>query len=151
MKSNLLTANSLGNFSATTPRNNPIPFLFRPTSSSSNLSLSLTHQSSRSSLFVPICCSRPTKESKPIAEISSISNLEVGEGIGGEEPARNLTVQVGNPVVPLYFQSWTKLSLSDQAFLLLTFIACTVWLPLVVGFCLMFLVLICCKWIDFRC
>ena len=39
---------------------------------------------------------------------------------------RNLSVQVGNPVVPSYVQSLTKLSLGDQAFLLLSFIACTV-------------------------
>jgi hypothetical protein len=55
--------------------------------------------------------------------VSLNSNVEV---LGADELERNLNVQVGNPIVPNYIQSWTKLSLSDQAFFLLSFIACTV-------------------------
>lgn len=50
---------------------------------------------------------------------ASISVLE-------DESIENFKVQVGNPSSPLSILRLPKLSLSDQAFLLLAFIACTV-------------------------
>ncbi|KAG6737486.1 hypothetical protein POTOM_059010 [Populus tomentosa] len=127
MKPNLLTADSFLIFnSITLLSRNSIPF---PRNSIPHpnhfLSIVSPHpNSSKHSRLLPICSSSnpDRKESSPANEESLNSNVEV---LGGDELERNLNVQVANPVVPSYIQSWTKLSLSDQAFFLLSFIAFT--------------------------
>ncbi|XP_037493907.1 uncharacterized protein LOC105647794 isoform X4 [Jatropha curcas] len=126
MKPNLITANSFRVSNSLTPRIS-IPFP-RPSNPLSNHFLSTTFHSSKPCRFFPICFSNP-KQSSFINEASPDSTAELGaisnESLGEEELGRNLNVQVGNSIVPSYFQSSTKLSLSDQAFFLLSFIACT--------------------------
>jgi hypothetical protein len=128
MKPNLLTADSFLIFnSLTLLSRNSIPF---PRNSIPHpnhfLSIVSPHpNSSKHYRLLPICSSSnpARKQSSPANEESLNSNVEV---LGGDELERNLNVQVANPVVPSYIQSWTKLSLSDQAFFLLSFIAFTV-------------------------
>jgi len=129
MKPNLLNADSFLIFNSLSsltrnsipfPRNSiPLPNHF--------LSVISPHpNSSRPSRLIPICSSsNPTRKQSTSTneQVSLNSNVEV---LGADELERNLNVQVGNPIVPNYIQSWTKLSLSDQAFFLLSFIACTV-------------------------
>ncbi|KAH8480903.1 hypothetical protein H0E87_030968 [Populus deltoides] len=130
MKPNLLTADSFLIFnSLTLLSRNSIPF---PRNSIPHpnhfLSIVSPHaNSSKHSRLLPICSSSnpARKQSSPANEESLNSNVEV---LGGDELERNLNVEVANPVVPSYVQSWTKLSLSDQAFFLLSFIALTVQL-----------------------
>ncbi|KAL9341828.1 hypothetical protein Peur_065153 [Populus x canadensis] len=128
MKPNLLNADSFLIFNSLSsltrnsipfPRNSiPLPNHF--------LSVISPHpNSSRPSRLIPICSSsNPTRKQSTSTneQVSLNSNVEV---LGADELERNLNVQVGNPIVPNYIQSWTKLSLSDQAFFLLSFIACT--------------------------
>ncbi|KAJ9131947.1 hypothetical protein P3X46_034847 [Hevea brasiliensis] len=129
MKLSLTTLNSFRAFNSLNPRN-PIPFP-RPSNpfSISNQSLSVIHQSSKPSRFLPICFSNTTKQSNSSNEISSLSNAELtgtsNQSLGEDELEKNLGVQVGNPIVPSYIPPSAKLSLSDQAFFLLSFIACT--------------------------
>ena len=128
MKPNLLTADSFLIFnSLTLLSRNSIPF---PRNSIPHpnhfLSIVSPHpNSSKHYRLLPICSSSnpARKQSSPANEESLNSNVEV---LGGDELERNLNVQVANPVVPSYIQSWTKLSLSDQAFFLLSVIAFTV-------------------------
>ncbi|KAG6750725.1 hypothetical protein POTOM_045234 [Populus tomentosa] len=128
MKPNLLTADSFLIFnSLSSLTRNSIPF---PRNSIPHpkhfLSVIFPHpNSSRPSRLIPICSSsNPTRKQSTSTneQVSLNSNVEV---LGADELERNLNVQVGNPVVPNYIHSWTKLSSSDQAFFLLSFIACT--------------------------
>ncbi|CAK7341309.1 unnamed protein product [Dovyalis caffra] len=130
MKPNLLTADSFLIFNSLTPlTRNSIPF---PRNSillpKHFLSIKSPYPNSSSpSRLIPICSSsNPTRKlsNSTNEEVSLNSNVEV---LGAGELERNLNVQVGNPIVPSYIQSWTKLSLSDQAFFLLSFIACTAY------------------------
>ncbi|KAG6751850.1 hypothetical protein POTOM_044060 [Populus tomentosa] len=129
MKPNLLTADSFLIFnSLSSLTRNSIPF---PRNSIPHpkhfLSVIFPHpNSSRPSRLIPICSSsNPTRKQSTSTneQVSLNSNVEV---LGADELERNLNVQVGNPVAPNYIHSWTKLSLSDRAFFLLSFIACTV-------------------------
>ncbi|KAJ6974855.1 hypothetical protein D5086_024381 [Populus alba] len=128
MKPNLLTADSFLIFnSLSSLTRNSIPF---PRNSIPHpkhfLSVIFPHpNSSRPSRLIPICSSsNPTRKQSTSTneQVSLNSNVEV---LGADELERNLNVQVGNPVAPNYIHSWTKLSLSDRAFFLLSFIACT--------------------------
>ncbi|KAG8648057.1 hypothetical protein MANES_09G144700v8 [Manihot esculenta] len=127
MKPNLTALDSFRTFNSLIQRN-PIPFP-RPSNPLFNHSISVIHHSSKPSRFLPICLSNPTKQSNSSSEISSLSNAELvgssNESLGEDELERNLGVQVGNPFVPSYIPPYTKLSLSDQALFLLSFIACT--------------------------
>lgn len=129
MKPNLTALDSFRTFNSLIQRN-PLPFP-RPSNPLFNHSISVIHHSSKPSRFLPICLSNPTKQSNSSSEISSLSNAELvgssNESLGEDELERNLGVQVGNPFVPSYIPPYTKLSLSDQALFLLSFIACTVW------------------------
>ncbi|CAK7341307.1 unnamed protein product [Dovyalis caffra] len=105
MKPNLLTADSF------TPLTwNSIPFP-RNSIPHPNHFLSITSpypNSSRPSRLIPIFpSSNPTKKQSNSSneEVSLNSNVEV---LGEDELVRNLNVQVGNPIVPSYIQSWTK-------------------------------------------
>lgn len=128
MKPNLTALDSFRTFNSLIQRN-PLPFP-RPSNPLFNHSISVIHHSSKPSRFLPICLSNPTKQSNSSSEISSLSNAELvgssNESLGEDELERNLGVQVGNPFVPSYIPPYTKLSLSDQALFLLSFIACTV-------------------------
>ncbi|KAJ6422668.1 hypothetical protein OIU84_027601 [Salix udensis] len=126
MKPNLLTADSFLIFnSLTLLSRNSIPFPRNRIPHPNHFLSIVTHpNSSKPSRFLPICSStNPTrKQSNPANEESLNSNVEA---LGGDELEKNFNVQVANPIVPSFIQSWTKLSLSDQAFFLLSFIAFT--------------------------
>ncbi|KAJ6883970.1 hypothetical protein NC652_031056 [Populus alba x Populus x berolinensis] len=128
MKPNLLTADSFLIFnSLSSLTRNSIPFPRNSTPHPKHfLSVIFPHpNSSRPSRLIPICSSsNPTRKQSTSTneQVSLNSNVEV---LGADELERNLNVQVGNPVAPNYIHSWTKLSLSDRAFFLLSFIACT--------------------------
>ncbi|KAG5224184.1 DC-STAMP domain-containing protein [Salix suchowensis] len=116
MKPNLLTADSFLIFnSLTLLSRNSIPFPRNRIPHPNHFLSIVTHpNSAKPSRLLPICSStNPTrKQSNPVNEESLNSN-------------KNFNVQVANPIVPSFIQSWTKLSLSDQAFFLLSFIAFT--------------------------
>ncbi|KAL9379281.1 hypothetical protein Peur_027763 [Populus x canadensis] len=128
MKPNLLNADSFLIFnSLSSLTRNSIPFPRNSISLPNHFLSVISPQpnSSRPSRLIPICSSsNPTRKQSTSTneQVSLNSNVEV---LGADELERNLNVQVGNPIVPNYIQSWTKLSLSDQAFFLLSFIACT--------------------------
>ncbi|XP_050220884.1 uncharacterized protein LOC126671193 [Mercurialis annua] len=124
MKLDLITTNCFRISNSLLSRN-PIPIQFpRISNPLSSHSLSLTPHSSKSSRFLPIFISNSTNESNPISELPSNTNTaEVGETETSNEEEFN--VGIGNPIVPSYIQPWNKLSLNDQAFFLLSFIACT--------------------------
>ncbi|KAJ6296673.1 hypothetical protein OIU78_022400 [Salix suchowensis] len=126
MKPNLLTADSFLIFnSLTLLSRNSIPFPRNRIPHPNHFLSIVTHpNSAKPSRLLPICSStNPTrKQSNPVNEESLNSNVEA---LGGDELEKNFNVQVANPIVPSFIQSWTKLSLSDQAFFLLSFIAFT--------------------------
>ncbi|XP_011034438.1 PREDICTED: uncharacterized protein LOC105132565 [Populus euphratica] len=128
MKPNLLTADSFlifNSLSSLTRNSIPFPRNSIPHPNHFLSAISPHPNSSRPSRLIPICSSsNPTRKQSTSTneQVSLNSNVEV---LDADEMERNLNVQVGNPVVPNYIQSWTKLSLSDQAFFLLSFIACT--------------------------
>ncbi|KAF9661144.1 hypothetical protein SADUNF_Sadunf19G0037200 [Salix dunnii] len=126
MKPNLLTADPfLIVNSLTLLSRNSIPFPRNRIQHPNHFLSIVTHpNSSKPSRLLPICSStNPTrKRSNPVNEESLNSNVEA---LGGDELEKNFNVQVANPIVPSFIHSWTKLSLSDQAFFLLSFIAFT--------------------------
>ncbi|KAJ6744236.1 CHITINASE-LIKE PROTEIN [Salix purpurea] len=126
MKPNLLTADSFLIFnSLTLLSRNSIPFPRNRIPHPNHFLSIVTHpNSAKPSRLLPICSStNPTrKQSNPANEESLNPNVEA---LGGDELEKNFNVQVANPIVPSFIQSWTKLSLSDQAFFLLSFIAFT--------------------------
>ncbi|GAV69723.1 hypothetical protein CFOL_v3_13224 [Cephalotus follicularis] len=84
--------------------------------------LSLNSHSNSSSPIIPICSSRPNISNEfadTLPHFSWNSNPILEEG-----SASNFNGQIGNPNVPSFIPT-SKLSLSDQAFFLLAFIACT--------------------------
>ncbi|THG12010.1 hypothetical protein TEA_011516 [Camellia sinensis var. sinensis] len=131
MKSGLLTAHSL-QFCGLAPTHHN-PFLRTPSSSSSSSSSSsnpisvvtLRIKPSRSCWLTLCSSSIPsnsnTKSTTNQTEETSNPNLDVEENDTTQQ--NRWTVQVGSPTVPSLPMS--KLSLSDQAFFLLAFIACT--------------------------
>ncbi|XP_008221143.1 PREDICTED: uncharacterized protein LOC103321145 isoform X2 [Prunus mume] len=86
-------------------------------------SVSLTSPSKRSRLFT-LCASNSTKTSSSLSE-PAVTDLtkDAFLQIDNDVSQGPLNVEVRNPSVPS--PSVAKLSLSDQAFFLLTFIACT--------------------------
>ncbi|KAL7208972.1 hypothetical protein ACSBR1_030670 [Camellia fascicularis] len=130
MKSGLLTAHSL-QFCGLAPTHHN-PFLRTPSSSSSSSSSSnpisvvnLQIKPSRSCWLTLCSSSSPsnsnTQSTTNQTEETSNPNLDVEENDATQQ--NRWTVQVGSPTVPSLPMS--KLSLSDQAFFLLAFIACT--------------------------
>ncbi|XP_065853042.1 uncharacterized protein [Euphorbia lathyris] len=127
MKPNLITSNSI-HASTSLTHTYPIPFP-RPSKSLSYHSISLPLHLFNPCRCTPICFSKPTKQSNSINEVLSDSYVE-SDGrsngtLGEEDLERNLNMQVGNQIVPSFIQPFTKFSSTDQAFFLLSFIACT--------------------------
>ncbi|KAI8002526.1 hypothetical protein LOK49_LG08G01879 [Camellia lanceoleosa] len=126
MKSGLLTAHSL-QFCGLAPIHHN-PFLRTPSSSSSSNPISVVNlqiKPSRSCWLTLCSSSSPsnsnTQSTTNQTEETSNPNLDVEENDATQQ--NRWTVQVGSPTVPSLPMS--KLSLSDQAFFLLAFIACT--------------------------
>ncbi|KAJ6301134.1 hypothetical protein OIU77_015444 [Salix suchowensis] len=117
MKPNLLTADSFLIFnSLTLLSRNSIPFPRNRIPHPNHFLSIVTHpNSAKPSRLLPICSStNPTrKQLNPANEESLNSNVEA---LGGDELEKNFNVQVANPIVPSFIQSWTKLSLSDHGF-----------------------------------
>ncbi|KAJ4846117.1 hypothetical protein Tsubulata_000805 [Turnera subulata] len=132
----LLTPNPfLSLNSLITPPRNPIPL---PRHSIPRLNHSSLNYSSKLSRFVPICSlSTPTTTTNnKQSSISTTQSPSESNSITVADGEEELNVEVGSPVVPSFFPSPTKLSVSGQAFLLLTFIAsttCVAFVSLVVA------------------
>ncbi|XP_057501838.1 uncharacterized protein LOC130785701 [Actinidia eriantha] len=127
LKSAMLAPHSISQFHCLTRTNpifhhfpNPNPFL-RPTSSSwSPIFIISQKKPSRSWTKLHFSNTESTSNS-----IEQNTNSNANLGVGNEETQQNRwRVEVGGPVVPSHLPG-PKLSLSDQAFFLLAFIACT--------------------------
>ncbi len=104
---------------------NPNPTFCKPFTLPSILSLK-SH--TRPSRLVALCASGGAKPSN-----AELENRGLEEEVSSEETfvedensQGQWNVEVGNPIVPANLVPVAKLSLSDQAFFLLAFIACTV-------------------------
>ncbi|CAL1382799.1 unnamed protein product [Linum trigynum] len=120
---NLSTSNPISSLITPLTHANPIPF----PRLSILPSLSLTHprQSFNRPRFIALHASDPTKRSDTIDAVQFDRNCS-NEVLGSEDgPGTNLNVQVGNALVPSFIHPGMKLSLTDQAFFLFTFAACT--------------------------
>ncbi|XWS57811.1 hypothetical protein CRYUN_Cryun09bG0205500 [Craigia yunnanensis] len=85
----------------------------------------LSFSSKPSSCFVPLCYSNPsTNSTSKESSLESKGLLQTSKFNLVEESNENYNVGIGNPIVPT-FVSTQKMSLTDQAFYLLAFIACT--------------------------
>ena len=102
---------------------NPITTFCKPFTLPTILSLKSSH--SKPSRLVALCASRAAKPSNAELENSRLDEEVLSEEtiVEDENSQSQWNVEVGNPIVPA---NVVKLSLSDQAFLLLAFIACTV-------------------------
>ncbi|XP_044497876.1 uncharacterized protein LOC123219979 [Mangifera indica] len=124
MKPNLLTPNSSYSFTPflSIPAKNPV--LIPKTSISLPKFLPLTsHLIRKHSLLPPVQFSTTTTTPQSSNE-QSTSNPISESSVPDEVLQPQFNVQVASPIVPSYFPP-AKLSLSDQAFFLLAFIACT--------------------------
>ncbi|XP_022742888.1 uncharacterized protein LOC111294025 isoform X1 [Durio zibethinus] len=110
--------------------NSLLPFLSFPSGTKTQISLfkspsSFSFSSKPSSCFVPLCSSNPsTNSASKESSLESKGLTQTSNFNLGEEFNENYNVGVGNPIVPTYI-SIKKINLSDQAFYLLAFIACT--------------------------
>lgn len=108
------------------------PFLSFPSKSNNQFFLlksptSVSFSTKPSPSFIPLCSSN--RFAIPNLKISSLEANglpQTSKFSLGEESNQNYNVGVGKPVLPIFI-STQKLSLSDQAFYLMAFIACTVW------------------------
>lgn len=102
---------------------NPITTFCKPFTLPTILSLKSSH--SKPSRLVALCTPRAAKPSNVKLENSRLDEEVLSEEtiVEDENSQSQWNVEVGNPIVPA---NVVKLSLSDQAFLLLAFIACTV-------------------------
>ncbi|KAK7859370.1 hypothetical protein CFP56_006894, partial [Quercus suber] len=102
---------------------NPNTTFFKPFTLPTILSLKSSH--SKPSRLVVLCASRAAKPSNAELENNRLDEEVLSEEtiVEDENSQSQWNVEVGNPIVPA---NVVKLSLSDQAFLLLAFIACTV-------------------------
>ncbi|KAK6232878.1 hypothetical protein SCA6_002951 [Theobroma cacao] len=112
------TSNSLlPFFSFPSKTKNQIPLLKSPTS--------LSFFSKPTPCFIPLCSSNPsTNSTSKESSLESNGWPQTSKFNIGDESKENYNVGVGNPIVPSFF-STQKMSLSDQAFFLWAFIACT--------------------------
>ncbi|KAL4628882.1 hypothetical protein ACB092_05G269700 [Castanea dentata] len=101
---------------------NPITTFCKPFTLPTILSLKASH--SKPSRLVALCAPRAAKSSNAKLENSGLDEEVLSEEtiVEDENSQSQWNVEVGNPIVPA---NVVKLSLSDQAFLLLAFIACT--------------------------
>ncbi|KAL0012702.1 hypothetical protein SO802_007810 [Lithocarpus litseifolius] len=101
---------------------NPITTFCKPFTLPTILSLKSSHY--KPSRLVALCASRAAKPSNAELENSRLDEEVLSEETNAEDEnsQSQWNVEVGNPIVPA---NVVKLSLSDQAFLLLAFIACT--------------------------
>lgn len=119
MKANLITANPshfLAQFRFISSQN---PVSFPKSTNSLRKFFPLT--SKRHYFLVPICCLNPTKSHNSNELLNPVSENSLPE----EELKTDFNIEVATANVPSYLPP-AKLSLSDQAFFLLVFIACTV-------------------------
>lgn len=119
MKPNLITANPSHSLTPFLKFESKIPIYFPKPSISHSKFISLT--SKKHSFLLPICCLNPTKPHNSNEVLTSVSENSVPEE---GESKTDYNVEVATANVPSYLPP-AKLSLSDQAFFLLAFIACT--------------------------
>ena len=119
-KPNLITTNSSHSLTPFLKFESRIPIYFPKPSISHSKFISLT--SKKHSFLVPFCCFNPTKPHNSSELLNRVSENSVPEE---GELKTDYNVQVATANVPSGLPP-AKLSLSDQAFFLLAFIACTV-------------------------
>ncbi|KAL9436505.1 hypothetical protein AB3S75_022538 [Citrus x aurantiifolia] len=118
-KPNLITANPSHSLTPFLKFESRIPIYFPKPSISHSKFISLT--SKKHSFLVPFCCLNPTKPHNSSELLTLVSENSVPEE---GELKTDYNVQVATANVPSGLPP-AKLSLSDQAFFLLAFIACT--------------------------
>lgn len=118
-KPNLITANPSHSLTPFLKFESRIPIYFPKPSISHSKFISLT--SKKHSFLVPFCCFNPTKPHNSSELLTRVSENSVPEE---GELKTDYNVQVAAANVPSFLPP-AKLSLSDQAFFLLAFIACT--------------------------
>ncbi|XP_052294582.1 uncharacterized protein LOC102628436 isoform X1 [Citrus sinensis] len=118
-KPNLITANPSHSLTPFLKFESRIPIYFPKPSISHSKFISLT--SKKHSFLVPFCCLNPTKPHNSSELLTRVSENSVPEE---GELKTDYNVQVAAANVPSFLPP-AKLSLSDQAFFLLAFIACT--------------------------
>ncbi|XP_024042897.1 uncharacterized protein LOC18048693 isoform X3 [Citrus clementina] len=118
-KPNLITANPSHSLTPFLKFESRIPIYFPKPSISHSKFISLT--SKKHSFLVPFCCFNPTKPHNSSELLNRVSENSVPEE---GELKTDYNVQVATANVPSGLPP-AKLSLSDQAFFLLAFIACT--------------------------
>ena len=119
-KPNLITANPSHSLTPFLKFESRIPIYFPKPSISHSKFISLT--SKKHSFLVPFCCFNPTKPHNSSELLNRVSENSVPEE---GELKTDYNVQVATANVPSGLPP-AKLSLSDQAFFLLAFIASTV-------------------------
>ncbi|GAY66030.1 hypothetical protein CUMW_245480 [Citrus unshiu] len=120
-KPNLITANPSHSLTPFLKFESRIPIYFPKPSISHSKFISLT--SKKHSFLVPFCCFNPTKPHNSSELLTRVSENSVPEE---GELKTDYNVQVATANVPSVLPP-AKLSLSDQAFFLLAFIACTLY------------------------
>lgn len=118
-KPNLITANPSHSLTPFLKFESRIPIYFPKPSISHSKFISLT--SKKHSFLVPFCCLNPTKPHNSSELLTRVSENSVPEE---GELKTDYNVQVAAANVPSFLPP-AKLSLSDQAFFLFAFIACT--------------------------
>ncbi|KAK8712865.1 hypothetical protein V6N13_148093 [Hibiscus sabdariffa] len=106
--------------------NTLVPFISFPSKSKNQIFLLKSPISAKpSACFVPLCSSnRSTNSTLKITSFKANGFPQTSKINLGEDSNENYNVGVENPILPTFI-STQKMSLSDQAFYLLAFIACT--------------------------
>jgi len=127
MKSALISTNSLHPFApfgahiSSKPKN-PNVFCIKPITLSAILS---SKSQSKPSRLVALCASHNASPSNAELKDRGVEEVPSEDFVDDENSQSRWNVEVGSPSVPPNVVPAAKLSLSDQAFFLLAFIACT--------------------------
>lgn len=135
MKPSLITPNSCHSLTAFLSISSKNPIFIPKTSISLPKFLPLTSHLIRKHSLLPPIHSSTTPATPHSSNEQSTSNPISESSIPEENLQTEFNVQVATPTLPSYLPP-ARLSLSDQAFFLLTFIACTVcffWIFLWLG------------------
>ncbi|XP_062162762.1 uncharacterized protein LOC133869712 isoform X1 [Alnus glutinosa] len=127
MKSTLISTNSLHPFApfcahTSSKRKNPNVFCIKPIAWPTLLS---SESQSKPSRLVVLCTSHTARPLNAELKDRGVEEVPSEDFVEDENSQSQWNVAVGSPSVPANVAQVAKLSLSDQAFFLLAFIACT--------------------------
>jgi hypothetical protein len=128
MKSTLISTNSLHPFApfcahTSSKPKNPNVFCIKPIAWPTLLS---SESQSKPSRLVVLCTSHTARPLNAELKDRGVEEVPSEDFVEDENSQSQWNVAVGSPSVPANVAQVAKLSLSDQAFFLLAFIACTV-------------------------